>query len=117
MTAWDVSQKRVIKDFGTKLYEYDKAGNLKKYTDGNGNATVSKFDSLGQVLQSKDAVGNITKYEYDALGNETKITYGDGSSHSKEYDNCGRLAKETDELGAVTTYTYDAADNLGIKIR
>lgn len=78
----------------------------------NGNATVSKFDSLGQVLQSKDAVGNITKYEYDALGNETKITYGDGSSHSKEYDNCGRLAKETDELGAVTTYTYDAADNL-----
>ena len=51
------------------------------------------FDSLGQVLQSKDAVGNITKYEYDALGNETKITYGDGSSHSKEYDNCGRLAK------------------------
>ena len=58
------------KDFGTKLYEYDKAGNLKKYTDGNGNATVSKFDSLGQVLQSKDAVGNITKYEYDALGNE-----------------------------------------------
>ena len=25
---------------------YDKAGNLKKYTDGNGNATVSKFDSL-----------------------------------------------------------------------
>lgn len=43
------------KDFGTKLYEYDKAGNLKKYTDGNGNATVSKFDSLGQVLQSKDA--------------------------------------------------------------
>lgn len=64
------------------------------------------------MLQSKDAVGNITKYEYDALGNETKITYGDGSSHSKEYDNCGRLAKETDELGAVTTYTYDAADNL-----
>lgn len=55
------------------------------------------------MLQSKDAVGNITKYEYDALGNETKITYGDGSSHSKEYDNCGRLAKETDELGAVTT--------------
>lgn len=51
------SMGRVIeesnKDFGTKLYEYDKAGNLKKYTDGNGNATVSKFDSLDRCFSPK----------------------------------------------------------------
>ena len=66
-----------------------------KYIDGNGNTQTVQLDGAGQVISSRDGVGqqatvdrntknlvtqsrdgrgNLTSYEYDAAGNVTKVT-------------------------------------------
>ncbi|MCX7747309.1 MAG: S8 family serine peptidase [Clostridia bacterium] len=101
-----------------EIYEYDSDGNVvfqKHQKPDNGPTVTLKaltFDLLGNVLTSKDALGNTTTYEYNLLNKARKMkTPGDNTIPSLEvtyqYDKMGRLVKESDTLGKVKIHRYN----------
>ena len=52
-------------------YEYDAAGNVTQYTDGEGNTTTYERDMWGRAIRITDADNVDTFYTYDYAGNVT----------------------------------------------
>lgn len=71
----------------TTRNEYDANGNLTRFTDANGNASV---------------------FVYDALDRQISTTFADGSAASHAYDGNGNLTQQSDPNGSVMTHSYDA---------
>jgi RHS repeat-associated protein len=106
-------------------------------SDAPAQQKVSHFNSAGQLIKTRDALGVTTSFEYDALGKTSKTTVNggvDGTTVSTaSYDNAGNrtsisdpnigtvLSKYTalgqmrwtqDNAGKVTTCTYDKLGRL-----
>lgn len=63
------------------------------YSDSSvGNYTT--YNSKGQVVSERDALGNVTRYVYDTDGNVKKEIKPNGSYYTSEYDKDGRKIKE-----------------------
>lgn len=99
---------------GKSTFEYDSTGNLKKYTDENGNVTKYEYSPNGNLKKVTDALGNETGYGYDCMGNlikveQTGIGPGTGGYQitSYERDLEGRVIKATDPAGYVERYSCD----------
>jgi RHS repeat-associated protein len=101
-----------------KQYVYDTKGNLLK-TIGPDNSVVSEntYDSYGNVLTEKTALGNITRYEYDANGRMTAKTDPLGRKTSFVLDSRGNTVAEIQPGEDTTKYVYDANDNQTMVIR
>lgn len=99
------------------------------YTEtGGGSSMLTRpvttvgYDTFDQVVQTKDANGNVTGVAYDAAGQVTSTTMPSytppGSSTPitpvarNVYDSAGNLVKATDERGNITLYTYDQLGRL-----
>ncbi|WP_027092750.1 RHS repeat domain-containing protein [Cohnella thermotolerans] len=107
----------------TETYTYDVVGNLKSYTDPNGNINEDKvttgynYDAMNRLISVTDAMGQITKYTYDANGQLTGTTIQAGeegtpqSLKSKTYNEAGLLASKLDTASKAETYAYN---NLGL---
>ncbi|WP_162819205.1 RHS repeat-associated core domain-containing protein [Leifsonia aquatica] len=83
--------------------------------------TVFGYNAFGEVTETKDALGRLTKITYDVAGNPVKTslpTYGPpgGAAINPEitrtYSVSGDLVEETDARGATTSYTYDIQGHL-----
>jgi RHS repeat-associated protein len=79
----------------------DQAGNVTKYTYGQGLTGRSTTDPRG----------NVTLTNYDANGNLLTRTMPDGTHESFTYDSSNDVLSHTDARGQVTSYTYDAKGN------
>ena len=124
----------------TTTYVYDKAGNLIKETDCNGNSIQYDYDAYDRVIRVTDQDGITTRAFYDEEGNITKVVdpehydpkKDDGKGETYVYDTMGRLLDVYDkqdgtwqqnvydatglrmatvENGTYTGYTYDG-DNI-----
>lgn len=115
-------------------FTYDEFGNVTSYTDPEHHVThYLRHDALGNVLEQRDARGNLWQYDYDAAGNllreetplgsETRYDYNkvgnligftDATQKSTtlKYDGRNRLIRVTDSLQASTHLSYDGADRL-----
>ncbi|MBB5873446.1 RHS repeat-associated protein [Allocatelliglobosispora scoriae] len=81
------------------------------------NFSYVGYDTFGEVVETKDALGNRVVTEYDANGRVQKInlpsyTRPDTGAvltpfTTKSYDDLGRMTSETNTLGLATTYVYD----------
>ena len=79
-------------------------------------ATRSRFDAFGNIVESRDPVGNVRRNEWDPVFRTYPVTeiivVGGGSPDLRveaEYDlGFGVVTKSTDFNGNVTTYTYDS---------
>ena len=78
----------------TVTLEYDAAGNLAAYVDGEGRRTEWLYDLLNRLTQ-------ITLEDPDGNGSQTSPVY------SFVHDAVGNVIEETDALGNVTSYTLD----------
>jgi RHS repeat-associated protein len=118
----------------TENMEYDAAGNLIKTFDAYGNNVLSAaYDEINNPIETKDALGNISKNKYDNLGRlvetidalnrSTKYSYNKNgiiesvndplNGESKQtFDADGNLETLTDPNGNSATYVYDLADRL-----
>ena len=120
---YDVLNRRVLERFPEgqggrteRAYAYDKAHNVKKYTDGRGvEVDLSDRDGVGRILTKTYTVpaGNpdipgvpVVHYGYDDNGNLAGISNANGSA-SWTYDALDRLSEETVASGPKITYTYD----------
>lgn len=119
-------------------YEYDRVGQLKKFTRPDGSYYTFIYDPAHRLKAIKDAFGNRISYARDAAGNWTRKSIydtdnalawthqhtfdglsrlvadigGKGQEYDLEYDNNDNLAKATDPLSKVTQYSYDPLDRL-----
>lgn len=93
-------------------WEYDLAGNIKKATDGNGNATLFDYDQLNRKVHEANAEAEVTRFEYSPMGDLLKRTDPRGSATAFTYDGNGRRTLLTDALGNQTRYLYDPNGNL-----
>lgn len=98
-------------DGGVFTFDYTATGGFitsTKVTDPRGNATTSRFNSAGYLIQQIDALGRSTTYERqprtnlllsttDPLGRVTRFTY----------DANGNVTTIADALGNTRTFTYD----------
>lgn len=83
----------------TTSAKYDKAGNKRFETDGNGTTIEYTYEALNRLISK-------TVYVTNGSGQKIKqtTTYG--------YDKNGNLVSETDWLGNTTTNVYDELDRL-----
>jgi RHS repeat-associated protein len=144
-TAFGQASRKLSFDASGRLmsrtdFEYDANGNNTRsvsYADpaaGLGpRVTTNAFDAQNRLIQSSDALGNVSRYEYDALdqlladvdpfGNRTEYEYdtkgqrittraADGTTVRSAYDAGGNETRKVDQLGRETTYQYDEAGRL-----
>jgi RHS repeat-associated protein len=88
-------------------YTYDTNGNVHSETS-DGTTTTYRYDSRGNVIETKDADGTITLTEYDANNRLSKMTEADGSVSIFTYDKEGRQTKADYGNGLYVNYTYTA---------
>ena len=125
-------------DGGVFTFEYAVSGGFitsTKVTDPRGNATTSRFNSAGYLIQQTDALGQTTSFErqpgtnlllsttdplgrvtrftYDASGNVTSVTDPLNNTRTFTYDpTFNKVTSITDPLGNLTTFEYNAQGNL-----
>jgi RHS repeat-associated protein len=77
------------------------------------HATAYVYDAVGNLDQTTDPLGRITKYTYDPANRLTGISYSDGHTHavSYGYDPDGNRTSMSDASGN-STYTYDPLGRL-----
>ena len=104
----------------TMYATYDSGGNKIATKDALGNETSSKYDSLDDLIEYTDADGVTTTYEYDEKGNllsSSTPLVGSTDSRTISYAYESKTHPEdvtsmTDPNGKTTTYTYDAVGDL-----
>ena len=107
------------------------------YTDPNGYASQLAFDwmGLGQVVQSTDALGDVTTYDvsnlglatvaidpldritqfaYNSSGDVTEEIYPDGTDDTYTYNSDSEPLTSTNADGKTTTYTYNGNGDLTV---
>ena len=97
-------------DYEITKYAYDFYGNIRSYTDGNGNSETYQYNELTGQLTEKD-LRNSSKitYTYDNAGNTTQVSGSQSGStltNTYTYDLAGNLL-ESKNGSCDTTYTYD----------
>jgi len=125
---WDTSDRlRMIVDAqqGPVQYQHDAVGNLAAATYADGTHELRLPDAVGnlfkqsdrkdrtygaagQLLESTDARGRVTRYAYDAEGNLVEKREGSGRLWQYRWGADGMLAEVTRPDGAVVRFEYDA---------
>ncbi|WP_233221395.1 LamG-like jellyroll fold domain-containing protein [Streptomyces carminius] len=121
----------------TTTYRYDALGRLVEQTappvktekEGTPTTTVrpavlTGYNTFGDVTETRDANGAITRTTIDKLGRTTEMTLPDYTPpggtkitavSETNYDGLGRVSTETDPLGRTTRYAYDQLGHLTSK--
>ena len=111
-------------------FQYDSNGNLTSLIAPDNTASVFTYDQKGNVLTSRntlgqqvkfayeptfnqltsvqDQKGNPLSYSYDNKGNLTGITYADGSQETFSRDAFGNVSLSTNRRGQPIEYTYNS---------
>ncbi len=76
-------------------------------TDADGDTTAYFNDDQGNLGETIDALGNITRYAYDANDDLIKVVAADGTTTTYSYDANGNMISETDPLGYTISFTYN----------
>ncbi len=93
--------------YATTEYIYDSEGNLIQTKDAQGNIATIAYDNFGRKVSMNDPDMGIWKYEYDVNGNLLKQTDAKGQVIDFSYDKLNRLIKKTDHANLNVDYTYD----------
>lgn len=90
--------------------EYDALGRLIKYTDADGNTSVTTYNLDGQVATTSDSKGS-QKYGYDSVsGLLTSLEDSSAGTFTAAYNADGNLTEEALPDGILARTTYDETD-------
>ena len=92
----------------TGLTFYDRA----KITYPDASIQTFTHDASGNLLQSNDALGHITRYTYNTRGQPVTITNALGGVTTFTYDLAGRPASRKDSDTLPDNFTYNAFSKL-----
>ncbi len=91
----------------TETYAYPAPGEY-TVTDADENMTAIFHDDQGNLGETIDPLGNITRNTYDANDNLIKTIAADGTTTTYAYDANGNMTSETDPLGYTISFTYNS---------
>ena len=91
----------------TVTYAYPAPGEFTT-TDADGNTTAIFHDDFGNLGETIDPLGNITRNTFDANQNLVKTVAADGTTTTFGYDDNGNMTSETDALGHWIFFTYNS---------
>ena len=83
----------------------------------NAHKTEWRYDSLGRVTQTVDALKGLSSTQYDALGNAVVQTDARGYSSYQVFDKLGRVVQRVDAERYLTVSTYDSFGQLVRSLR
>jgi RHS repeat-associated protein len=98
-----------------KRYSYDGRGQLRIVTEfvpGSEYRTRYTYDTLGNLTQVRDALGNTTVITYNTLSQKTAMIDPDMGAWKYEYDAAGNLITQTDALNNALWFKYDPLNRL-----
>lgn len=95
----------------TSTTTFDGGGNVVQTRDPDGNVTRSSYDPLSRLVSTIDPTGGLTLNVYTAT-NLASSTDPRGQTSRGYYDAAGRLRKSVDPSGNYTTYSYDRDGNV-----
>ena len=105
---------KVWSEVSVKKYIYDSMGNVISTTDALGNISTATYNLAGLVETETDAETAASnnaftvKYDYNGLGQKVKETY-QGATYSYTYDGMGKLLRTMVDGVMKSTSTYDLA--------
>lgn len=82
----------------TESYKYNCDDRPERFTDGNGDETISSYDLLGRVIKQTNPDGTENKREYDDINSIIKVTDEDGHTHNEYPDFDGQTVKTERKL-------------------
>ncbi len=91
----------------TVTYSYPAPGESTA-TDADGNKTAIFHDDFGDLGETIDPLGNITRNTFDANHDLVKTVAADGTTTTFAYDDNGNMTSETDALGQSIFFTYNS---------
>lgn len=96
------------------LYRFNGIGDLARTTDALGRISTRVLDSARNlVIAETDPAGRTTRYTYDAKGNRTSVKDALGNITQFEYDPIFNTPTQvTDPLGNFTRLQYDGKGNV-----
>ncbi|MFE6713052.1 LamG-like jellyroll fold domain-containing protein [Streptomyces sp. NPDC057695] len=116
VTSTDIVRQPTQRAY-TSINEYNApGGELSREVSPTGVTQSYKYNSVGEVVETTDGAGNISRFTYDMDGQVLTATDPDGTSNRNTYDGYGQLVKveDLDTQGAVlrsSSSTYDRAGN------
>jgi RHS repeat-associated protein len=95
--------------------KYDKVGNVVETTDAKGGVTKTVYDPVDQPVEITDPAGGRTTMTYDNVGNVTKVVdprknatpATDDYTVTYTYDLNHRVVRTTDPIGETTSVRFD----------
>lgn len=93
-------------------FEYDALGNLLISKDHLGNLTKYTYNTLGQQKTVTDSLGNTTVTTHNIYGSPLTITHPDGTQEHFTYSLDGQKLTYTDQNNITTQYSYDDFGNI-----
>lgn len=91
----------------TTTSRYDKLGELVETVDPEGGVARTVYDAIGKQVATVDALSRTTSYEYDEMGRRVKTTHPDGMTEETSYDAENRPLTTTDRAGRTTSHEND----------
>jgi len=73
----------------------------------DGSFTLQRYDMVGNLVSTRDELGQVTQFEYDPFYRLAVKTLPDGAKVSQSYDVLGSLTNRTMPGGLKWTGTYD----------
>lgn len=79
----------------------------------SGSSTMEyRYDTLGNVIESRDAAANLSTATFDSLGRRTNACDPDTGCQTMHYDAAGNLLDRTDAKNQTTRFVYDALNRM-----
>lgn len=91
---------------------YSLLGQVVESTDQLGHVTRYSYDPNRNMVSMTDANGHVTQYAYNPDNQRIKTTRADGTVQLTSFDNAGNMIGQTDGLGRTSSYGYDALNRL-----
>ena len=101
------SQQNLVTTMG-----YDQAGRKLWQTNGNNETIQYTYDLRGNIIATRQPLGQLTLDTFDAQGHQTAELDANGSLATWGYDSFGELQTHTDIGGAAYWFHYDNARQL-----
>ncbi|NJD33106.1 MAG: hypothetical protein FIB04_14605 [Gammaproteobacteria bacterium] len=94
------------------VMQWQRSGLGSTLTDALGRSSTTRYDAIGNVVQTIDAGNADTDFEYDAFGNLVKVRDFRGNETAMTYDVRGRRTSLRDVDSGLRTFRYTAFGDL-----
>jgi RHS repeat-associated protein len=104
----------------TKITLKDPMGRVLRITDADGAQIAYQYDAQGNLIKTRDPLGNETSAEFDQKGRRTALTDPNTGRYTYTYDALGQLkAQQTPNqraAGQSTTMAYDLLGRMTARV-